>query len=99
MCSKELTGGVCAIDLEALVWTREFPDETEIVKCSRDVEKFKIAAKFLLAACSAGEDRVRKRESSRRLWPSGVRIIAISTCRSASPRTSHRYLEVPLLRL
>jgi hypothetical protein len=55
MRNKELTGGVRTIGLEALIWTREFPNETEIVKCSRDVEKFKVEAKFLLTALLSRE--------------------------------------------
>ena len=50
MCSQELTGRVCAIDFEAFVWAREFLNETEIVKCGRDVEKFRIEAKLSLTA-------------------------------------------------
>jgi hypothetical protein len=50
MCSEELTGRVCAIDFEAFVWAREFLKETEIVKCGRDVQKFRIEAKLSLTA-------------------------------------------------
>jgi hypothetical protein len=50
MCGEELTGGVCAIDLEAFVWARELLEETEIVKCGGDVEKFRVEAKLLLTA-------------------------------------------------
>ena len=50
MCSEELTGRVCAIDLEAFVWAREFLKKTKIMKCSRDVEKFWIKAKLSLTA-------------------------------------------------
>jgi hypothetical protein len=56
MCSEELTGGVCAIDFEAFVWTREFLNETEIVKCGRDVEKFRIEAKLSLTALLRREE-------------------------------------------
>jgi hypothetical protein len=52
MCREELTGRVCAIDLEAFVWAREFLNETKIVKCGRDV-KFRIEAKLSLMASSA----------------------------------------------
>ena len=50
MCGEELTGGIGAIDLEAFVWARELLDETEIVKCGGDVEKFRVEAKLLLTA-------------------------------------------------
>jgi hypothetical protein len=50
MCGEELTGGVCAIDLEAFVCARELLEETEIVKCGGDVEKFRVEAKLLLTA-------------------------------------------------
>jgi hypothetical protein len=50
MCSEELAGRVCAIDFEAFVWAREFLNETEIVKCGREVEKFRIEAKLSLMA-------------------------------------------------
>jgi hypothetical protein len=33
MCGEELTGGVCAIDLEAFILTGELLDQTQIVKC------------------------------------------------------------------
>ena len=46
MCIEELTGRVCAIDLEAFVWAREFLDETEVVKCGRDVEEFRVETKL-----------------------------------------------------
>jgi hypothetical protein len=50
MCGEELTDGVCAIDLEAFVWAGEVLEETEIVKCGGDVEKFSVEAKLLLTA-------------------------------------------------
>ena len=50
MCGEELTGGVCAIDLEAFVLARELLDETEIVKCGGDVEEFRVKAELLLTA-------------------------------------------------
>ena len=66
MCGEELTGSVCAIDLEAFVWAREFLDETEIVKCGRDVEEFRVEAKLSLTALLSREqvdaDRVIKEQ-------------------------------------
>jgi hypothetical protein len=56
MCCEELTGRVRAIDLEAFVWAREFLNETEIVKCRRDVEEFRIEAKLSLTALSGREE-------------------------------------------
>src|SRR4030095_7873754 len=50
MCGEELTDRVCAIDLEAFGCARALLDETEIVKCGRDVEKFRVEAKLLLTA-------------------------------------------------
>ena len=55
MCGKELTGGICAIDLEAFVFARELLDETEIVKCRGDVEEFSIEAELLLTALLSRE--------------------------------------------
>jgi hypothetical protein len=55
MCSEELTGRVCAIDLEAFIWAREFLDETEIVKCGRDIEEFRIEVKLSLTALLSRE--------------------------------------------
>jgi hypothetical protein len=46
MWGKELTGSVCAIDIEAFIWNREFLDETEVVKCGRNIEKFRIETKL-----------------------------------------------------
>src|SRR5262245_47617476 len=50
VCGKELTGGICAIDLEAFVLARELPDETEIMKCRGDVEEFGVEVELLLTA-------------------------------------------------
>ena len=53
MCGEELTGGICTIDLEAFVLTRELLDETAVVKCGGDTEEFRVEAEFLLTPCSA----------------------------------------------
>ena len=50
MCAKELTRGICAIDLEAFVFARELLGETEIVKCRGDVEEFGVEAQLSLTA-------------------------------------------------
>ena len=50
MCSEELTGRVCAIDLEAFVWAREFLDETEVVKCRRNLSEFGVEVKLPVTA-------------------------------------------------
>jgi hypothetical protein len=55
MCRQELMGRVCAIDFEAFVWAREFLNETEIVKCGRDVEKFRIEVKLSFTALLSRE--------------------------------------------
>ena len=55
MCGKELTGGICAIDLEAFVLARELLDETEIVKCRGDVEEFGVEAELLLTTLLSSE--------------------------------------------
>ena len=55
MCSEELTGRVCAIDLEAFIWAREFLDETKIVKCGRDIEEFRVEVKLSLTALLSRE--------------------------------------------
>jgi hypothetical protein len=56
MCGEELTGCVCAIDLEAFVWARELLGETEVVKCGGDVEEFRVEAEFLLTALLSPEE-------------------------------------------
>jgi hypothetical protein len=55
MRSEKLMGRVCAIDLESFVWVREFLDETEVVECGRDIEKFRVETKLLLTALLRGE--------------------------------------------
>ena len=50
MCGEELTGGICPIDLEAFVLARELLYETEVVKCSDDVEEFRVEAELLLTS-------------------------------------------------
>jgi hypothetical protein len=51
-----LTGGICAIDLEAFVLARELLDETEVVKCGGDVEEFRVEAEILLTALLSREE-------------------------------------------
>src|SRR4051794_18350244 len=69
MCGKELTGGICAIDLEAFGSARELLGETEIVKCRGDVEEFSVEAEPLLTALLSREqidaDGVVKEQVSR----------------------------------
>jgi hypothetical protein len=48
MCGEELTGHVCAIDLESLVRAREFLDQTEVVKCGCNIEEVWVEAKLSL---------------------------------------------------
>ncbi len=55
MCGKELTGGICAVDLEAFGLARELLGETEIVKCRGDVEEFGVEAEPLLTALLSRE--------------------------------------------
>ena len=45
---EKLSGGICAVDLEAFVLARERPDEAEIVKCGGHVKEFRIEAQFPL---------------------------------------------------
>jgi len=55
MCREKLTDRVCAIDFESFVSAREFLKETKIVKCGRNVEKFRIEAKLSLTALLSRE--------------------------------------------
>ncbi len=50
MRGQELSGSICAIDLEAFVLARKLLGEPEIVKCCGDVEELRIEAKLLLPA-------------------------------------------------
>src|SRR6185437_13156798 len=45
---EKLSGGICAIDLEAFVWARELLDQAEIVKSSGHVEEFSVETQFPL---------------------------------------------------
>ena len=66
---KKLSGGICAIDLEAFVGARELLDNTEIVECGSHVEEFRVEAQFLSSDDPAkprqvSADRVIKEETS-----------------------------------
>src|SRR5438270_6461388 len=65
---EELPGGICAIDLEALVLARELLDKAEIVKGGRHVEEFRVEAQFPLTTLLSREqvdaDRVIKEQTS-----------------------------------
>ena len=52
---EELSGGICAIDLEAFVWARELLDKAEIVKCGGHVEEFRVEAQFPLTTLLSRE--------------------------------------------
>src|ERR1700760_2152724 len=58
------TCGICAIDLEALVWARKLLYEAEIVKCGGDVQKLTVEAQIPLTTLLSREqvdtDRVIK---------------------------------------
>src|SRR5262245_26152016 len=55
MCRQELTSGVGTINFEALVGARELLSKAEIVKCSGDVEQFRVEAELLLTALFSRE--------------------------------------------
>src|SRR5262245_5990390 len=55
MCGQKLTGGICAIDLEAFVLARELLGETKIVKCRGDVQELGVEAEILLTALLSRE--------------------------------------------
>jgi hypothetical protein len=63
---KKLSGGICAIDLEAFVGARELLDNTEIVECGSHVEEFRVEAQFPLTTLLSREqvdtDRVIKEQ-------------------------------------
>src|SRR5437763_14944921 len=65
---EELPGGICAIDLEALVLARELLDKAEIVKGGRHVEEFRVEAQFPLTTLLSREqidaDREIKEQTS-----------------------------------
>src|SRR4029434_1788737 len=52
---EKLSGGVCAIDLEAFVWARELLDKAEIVKGGGHVEEFRVEAQFPLTTLLSRE--------------------------------------------
>ena len=65
---EKLSGGICAIDLEAFVWARELLDQAEIVKCGGHVKEFRIEAQFPLTTLLGREqvdaDRVIEEQIS-----------------------------------
>jgi len=55
MCSEELTGRVCATTSKRSSGLENFFDETEIVKCGRDIEEFRVEVKLSLTALLSRE--------------------------------------------
>jgi hypothetical protein len=55
MCGEELTGYIRTIDFEAFLCAGEFLKQSEVVKYSRNVEKFMVETEVLLAALLSRE--------------------------------------------
>jgi hypothetical protein len=59
---EKLSGGICAIDLEAFIWARELLDQAEIVKCGSHIEQFRVEVLFPLTPLLSRETGRREIE-------------------------------------
>ncbi len=66
--TEELSGGICAVDLETFVLARKLLDQAKIVKCSRYIEEFRVEAQVpctaLLSREQVDADRVVVEQTS-----------------------------------